>query len=822
MNNFIIAFRVLLKNKFYSTINILGLALALTVATIIYLFVQSDLTYDKMHSKYEQIYRLESEYIINGEEDAYALSSQYLPPKLQDEYPEILNYVRFRGSGKTLFQIGEKKFYENNFYYADSSLFSVFDYRLLEGNPETALDEPFSILLSESTAKKHFGNQSAMGEVLKTPIGQFKVTGIFQDLPDNVHMPFDGLMSYITLESLAGDVPDIQQQAGLWAPSDFSFLYFAKGYDPSELVKKFPEFYDKYMAPIARLGGFTGSFKPEFTALANVHFNSNAPQFDLATGNRTYAYAFTAIGAFILILACINYMNLASARSVMRSKEVGIRKVLGSTRNKLIFQFLSESIVISLIAMLLSIGLTYLLINGVNIDQILGKKLIFNPIAQWPMTAGIFILTLFIGVVSGVYPAFFLSGTTIVRAIKGSTKTGPGSLMMRKVLVAFQFFISVGVISATLLMKNQIEFINSKDLGFNKDNVVIVQLQDTSVNKRIELIKTQLTQNPNINTVTDAIVVGGDTNLGNNLLGASRSLIRIQSADTVNIEVTVPVMFVGDDYTEAMKIEIVDGRDFDKSLPTDPSQGVLVNEAMVEEMGWADPLGKSAGFTFMPNLPKVIGVVKDFNAFSLHTKVEPMVIFHKDVSPFFEQQPGWITSLHIHVSGANTRNAMDHIEAIMTEQNPNFPFEYRFLDTRAEELYRDDVRQSKLTGLLSYICIFISCLGLLGLASFTTSQRIKEIGVRKVLGATIQQLVLLIFNDILILVILGFIVSVPVVYYLMQQWLQVFEYTINLVTTMIITGLLSGLLAVIIAFLTVSFHSIKAASQNPVKALRYE
>lgn len=822
MNNFIIATRVLLKNKFYSAINILGLAVALSVAMIILLYVQNDMSYDKQHSKHEQIYRVDSRFNINGKDDTYALASQFLPYALKQDYPEVINYTRFRFAGKLLFEIDDRKFYENNFYFADSSLFSVFDYKLLEGDPKTVLDEPNSVILTQSTAKKHFGNSSAMGEVMKTPTGQYKVTGILEDLPDNVHMPFDGLMSYISLERAQGDLSEQEKLGGLWSPSDFSFLLLPTDYDPQTLTGKFPEFYAKYMEPFARMAGFNGSFSAGLTKLSDIHFDSNPPQFDLATGNKTYAYAFTAIGIFILVLASINYMNLASARSVGRSKEVGIRKVLGSSKSKLIGQFLSESIIISFLSLILAFGLTALIVNGIGTNNLMGKVLIFDPLSNMPLTLGALSVTLLIGLLSGIYPAFYLSATSTISALKGVTKTGPGSLLMRKILVVFQFFISVGVITSTLLMKNQIDFINDKDLGFNKDNVVIVQLQDTSLNSRIEVIKSELTQNPNIVGVTDAVVVGGDTNLGNNLIGASKSLLRMESIDSVSVDESYPVLFVGDDYVATMQMELVDGRAFDKNLPSDQTQSVMVNEAMVKKMGWDNPIGRKAGFPFMPQSPKVIGVVKDFNAFSLHSAIEPTIIFHKNVSPFLSAQPGWITSLHIHINGKATRNAMDHIENVMAEQNPNSPFEYRFLDTRAEELYRDDIRQSKLTGLLSYICIFISCLGLLGLASFSTSQRIKEIGVRKVLGATIKQLVYLIFKDILWLVILGFVISVPVAYYVINQWLQVFEYTMNLNQTIVIAALLSGTVAVLIAFLTVSFHSVKAASQNPVKALRYE
>lgn len=822
MNNFTLAIRVLLKNKFYSLLNILGLAVGLAVAVIIFLFVQSDMSFDKQHDDYERIYRVESNFIVGEKEDKYAFVSQFLPKGLMADYPEIENYVRLRSAGKVLFDIDGRKFYENNIFYADTSVFTVFDYQLTQGDPLSVLDEPNAIVLSETLAEKYFQNEDAIGKTLKTPTGQFKVTGIMKDLPENVHMTFDALMSYETLQTNKQLLAQQEQQGGLWTPSDFAFLLFSKNYNPQDLKAKFPEFYEKYMAPIAKVINYQGLFEIDLTNVADIHFNAQAPQFDFPTGNKTYTYAFTAIGIFILLLASINYMNLASARSTSRSKEVGIRKVMGSTKSALITQFLSESIIIAIVSLILAFGVVALLVNGVGIGDIMGKSLIFDPINNLDMTLSALGVTIVIGLLSGLYPAFYLSAITTIKALKGIAKSGPGSMNMRKGLVAFQFFISIAVIISTLLMKNQIEFLADKDLGFNKDNVVIINMQDTAMSNRVQSIKSELKQNPNVVNVTDAVVVGGDTNLGNNLLGASKSLIRVETSDSLSLDDTFPVMFIGDDYVKTMKLELVAGRDFDPNQPSDRTSGVLVNESMVKSMGWTEPLGRKLGLTIPGLQPsKVIGVVKDFNAFSLHTSVEPMVMLHYDFHPFLKAQ-GALPSFLIHVDGKSLRQTMTFIEQKFTELDPSHPFEYRFLDTRAEELYREDARQSKLTGILSYICIFISCLGLLGLASFSTSQRIKEIGVRKVLGASIFQLVYMIFKDVLVLIIVGFAISIPVSYYVIEQWLQEFAYQMPLVQTLIFAGLLSGVLSIIVAFLTVSYHSLRAASQNPIRALRYE
>lgn len=821
MKNISFAIRVLLKNKFYAILNIAGLAVGLAVSMIIFLYVQSDLSYDKMHDKHERIFRVTSTYIFGGKADNFSISSQFLPQGLMSEYTEIENFVRMRSAGRVLFKYGDKNFYETGIFYADSSMFSIFDYELLIGDPATVLDAPNTIILTETLAKKHFGNKDPIGEILETPTGRFQVNGIMKDLPENVHIPFDGLMSYVTLETDKEALELQKQQGGLWQPTDFVFLLFRAPDNAQRVLKDFDRFYDRVMAPFVAQANLDISFVPAFTPIAEMHFAKSPPQFDLPTGNQNYTYIFSAIGIFILLLASINYMNLASARAANRSKEVGVRKALGSTKRALVMQFLSESVIIAVISFLLALGLVAGLVNGLGLSNSLDKELFFDPIRNIEFDYIFLSITLFIGLFSGLYPAFFLSSISTTSALKGAAKSGKGSMNMRKVLVAFQFFVSIAVIISTLLMKNQIEYLSDQDLGFNKDNVVIINMQDTTVSNRIDFFKAELKKNPNILGVTDAIVVGGATTLGNNLLGATKTLISAESSDSISANQTYPAMLVGDDYVETMKLEIVEGRTFDKNQPSDPTTGVLVNETMARQMGWKNPIGRNVSLP-IPGLPqtKVIGVIKDFNAFSLHSAIEPMVIFHLKYSPFMSA--GALPSFHISINGRNTVGTMDFIEQTFERLDPGNPFEYRFLDTRAEALYRADTRQSNLTGILSYICIFISCLGLLGLASFSTSRRIKEIGVRKVLGATVVQLVYMIFKDILALIIIGFVISLPVAYYVINQWLQEFAYRMPLGTTLATAAILSGVLAVIIAFLTVSYHSLKAANQNPIKALRYE
>ena len=826
MKNLAHAFRVLLKNKFYAFLNIFGLALGLAVSIIILLYVQSDLTFDKSHEKWDQVYRVESKFYIPPKNDEFALTSPALAETMQMEFPEIQQFTRVQSAGQVLFRIDDSNFYVDDVYFADSAMFKIFTHNFIQGNPETALVEPSSLVLTESTAKRLFGNQNPMNELVKTDQNTFTVKGIIEDLPDNVHLRFNGLISYSTITSGQPPLNAQQRMSQLWNVGTYSYVLLPKNYDVNNIYDRFYEVFDQYMAPIRQFAPSLreANFDPRLVPLNEVHFNSKV-QYDLATGNKAYTQAFMAIGLFVLILASINYMNLATARATKRSKEVGIKKVMGSTKSQLVVQFLSESILITFCSLILAIGLVYGLLYGLNINDLLGKNLTLDWFNNPLLLFGSVGITLLLGVLSGIYPAFYLSAISVINAMKGSTKTGPGSMFLRKVLVAFQFFVSIGVVISTLLMSNQIDFMRGKDLGFNKDNVIIVPTRDTLVSKRLNVIQNELRENPNIKdvTTTTGLSASNSNSVGNRLIGGGRQVMMVEEADTIMKTDTYNVMFVGENFIDAMEMQLVSGRDFDESIPTDPAQGVLVNQSMVEYMGWEDAedaIGKkvqNAGQQANPS--RVIGVVKDFNAFSLHVKVEPTIILRYE-------RFGTITQVNpsvvVHAKAGSLQSTLEYLENKYDELDPSHPFEYGLLDSQAENLYRSDQRQSQMTASLSYICILISCLGLLGLSSYTTATRIKEIGVRKVLGATVPQLVYMIFRDIMILVIVGFVIATPVAYLLVEDWLEVFQYTMNLQTVIIGAAAIAGVLAMIVAFLTVSFHSLKAAQQNPVKALRYE
>ncbi|MFT7056860.1 MAG: putative ABC transport system permease protein, partial [Roseivirga sp.] len=806
--------------KFYSLINIFGLAIGLAVSMIIMLYVQSDLSYDKSHENHAQLYRIESKFYIPPKNDEFALTSFVIAEMMKDEFPEIENFARFQSAGRQLFRIGDKQIYQDNLYFADTSTFSMFTHKFIMGDPKTALTEPNTIVLTESAAKRLFGTADALNNVIESDVANLKVTGIIEDLPDNLHLTFEGLVSFTTITSLRPPMNGAQKTNQLWNVQLYSYLMLPPNFNVNIIYDKFPAFFDKYMQPLvvqANLGD--ASFSPRLVPITDIHFNSKV-QYDLPTGNKAYTQAFTAIGIFILLLASINYMNLATARATNRSKEVGVRKVLGSSRVSLRTQFLGESVVITLLSLLLAVLIVNILIYGTGLNSLLDKDLTLDFLGNNLLLFGSIGVAVVIGILSGIYPAFYLSSISVLKAMKGSVKTGPKSVFLRKSLVAFQFFISIAVVITTLLMNNQINFLQTKDLGFNKDNVVLIPIQDTTVMNRLNAIKNELNQNPNILAVSDAFGLGGNGNIGNSLLGAGRQLLKVQNEDNTEKQDTYNVLNVGKNYIEAFGMEIIAGRSFDESIVTDITQGVIVNEATVKQMGWTDPIGKIVSPIGLPEPARVIGVVKDFNAFSLHVKVEPTAIYRYQLNGPANFQS--LSTIIVHIKDDATSPVMRFLETKFAELDPNHPFEYDFLDQQADQLYRSDLRQSQLNGILSYICILISCLGLLGLASFTTATRIKEIGVRKVLGATVPQLVFMIFKDILILVLVGFIIAIPAAYYLINDWLSVFAYRMNLQEMIIVAALFSGLIAIVISFLTVSFHSFKAAQQNPIKALRYE
>jgi putative ABC transport system permease protein len=814
-NYFLSAYRNIVRNKFYSAINVVGLAIGIICAILILLYVQEELTFDKHHSNYERIYRLESDFTISGKNTLAALVPMPMAPTLMDEYPEIENYVRFAGFGieDILFTYQEKKFYEDNIYFADSSVFDVFTHEFIFGSPEKALNEPNTMVITESFSQRYFGDANPVGEVLTSSnFGDFRVTGVIKNVPANSHLTFDCLLSMATIVELAGVERFNDRSAGsFWNISVFGYLLLKENTSIEGLHTKFPDFYEKYMASLGNQ--INASFNLMSQRMDQVHFHSTL-EFDLPVGNYNYIIIFSLVGVFMLIIACVNYMNMSTARSTTRAKEVGLRKVIGAHRISLIRQFLSESIVLAVTALILSLVITILILPYFN--ELAGKEIFIADLFKPFTVISVLLITLFVGVVSGSYPSFYLSSFLPVTVLKGTLpKEGKG--LFRKILVIFQFILSVALIIGTIVVSSQQRFIQNKDLGMNKENLLLIPSRDTTfINNQLKSFKEELTKNPNIKGVTSSILIPPRM--------ASKVVFQVEKEEGL-VEVALSFSIVDHDFLEVMEIELLEGRDFDEERTTDLTEAFIINETAANNLGWGnEALGKRVRFGINPadgtarNDGVVIGVVKDFHFSSIHNTIEPFVFL-------VSENP--TLNFYVRIDENNEAETLEFIRNKRIEMGNTLPFNYFFFTEKLDEMYSSEKKLSYLFSIFALLTIFISCLGLLGLTSFITQQRTREIGIRKVMGATSTNITWMLNKDFLILVIIGNIIAWPFAYLAMVRWLQDFAYRIEFsispfVFYTLVPFVLATLISVFIAMITVSLLSIRSANANPVDAIRHE
>lgn len=796
--------RVFLKDKFFATLNILGLALGIAVSIILLLILQNDLTYDQHHVHHKQIYRVGAHLSATGLDMRVARSARELRNVLQEELPEVQAAVRANSWDHTLVKYEprageERAFYEENIVRTDSNYFQVFSHTFLAGDPKTCLIDLNTLVLTESTAKRYFGDEPALDKTLLIDNTPYTVTGVIEDLPSNTHLPFDILLSQLVNRDWVRDENGQPKSEAFWNPDVYLYLLVPENYEPQTFYSKFPAIFDKYFKSFGDQVG--GKYEPILERLDQIHFHSGL-EADEPQGNMAYLYAFSGIGIFIILLACINYMNLSTAKSVNRAGEIAMKKTLGSGKLQLVASFLGESVFLSVIASILALGIAATVIYATSFNNLIGKKLALDFVHNPALLFGTVGLTVLIGVVSGLYPAFYLPAIPTLQALKGSYKHRKSSVVLRKVLVTAQFGISIFVVVCTLFMQRQIRYVRNKELGFNKDNVVVLPINDTLVQNQIDGIKHEFLQRPTITQATTAHHV-----LGMNVNGQP---VMWAESDTGMKQQAFTLMFVGDDYLKTMGLTLIDGRDFQLGS-ADVDHSFLVNEAAAKLMGWGNnAVGKKVTF-FHDNQDKhVIGVVKDFNYNSLHNAVEPLLIARGSDNGGY---------LHLRVQGEDLPETMDYIRQKWSQIDPNHPYEYFFLDQRFNEQYRADEIQYKLVSTLSYICIFISLLGLLGLSAFTAAQRTKEIGIRKVHGASVPHIIYMLYKDVMYLVLLASVLIIPVAWYVVTQWLGNFAYQMapDYGLFVVVT-----VLAIAFSFLTVSFHSWKTARTNPVESLKYE
>lgn len=801
-NHLKFAVRVFLKDKFFSTLNILGLAMGIAVSIILLLILQNDLTYDRYHVNAERIYRLGGHLSATGVDFRSARSARELGRILQEEFPEVQSFVRANDWDHTLVKYqptdgGERAFYEENIVRTDSNYFQIFTHEFIVGDPKTCLVDVNTLVMSESTARRYFGEEAALDKTVLVGDQNYKVTGVIRDVPENTHLKFDIMLSQLVDREWVVENGQVKSEA-FWNPDVFTYLLFPAHYDPQNFYDKFPTIFNKYFKSFGDQVG--GKYEAILEPLASIHFHSDLDS-DEPHGNLAYVYAFTGIGIFIILLACINYMNLSTAKSVNRAGEIAMKKAMGSSKQSLMLSFLGESILLSLVAFVLAIGLVFVVLEGTAFNGLIGRNLkadfIHNPLLLF----GSFGVTLAIGLVSGLYPALILPAIPTIKALKGAYKNQKSSLILRKVLITTQFAISIFVVTCTLLMQKQIDYVRNKELGFEKDNVLVLPMEDTVIRNHIERIKTELLQNPHIKAATTAYNVLG-TGIGGPVMWAESETGMKQQAFSM--------MWVGDEYLKTLGIEITQGRDFQPGK-ADVDKSFIVNEAAVRLMGWEkDPIGKKIKFFHDKDDKHVVGVVKDFNFASLHNKVEPLILVRAG------EEGG---HLHLKVDGNDLPATMEYIRSKWAQYDTQHPYEYFFLDQRFNEQYHADEVQHALLSRLAYICIFISLLGLLGLSAFTAAQRTKEIGIRKVHGASVPQIIYLLYKDVMVLVIVAAVIIVPIAIYTITGWMDNFAYRTDL--DYLLFAIVAGM-ALVFAFLTVAFHSLKTARTNPVDSLKYE
>ncbi len=795
-----IAYRNLLNQKIYSFINISGLAIGITCFILIYLFVSDELSYDKFNSKYDRIYRMIE--IINTEGQGEESTSQAIPvaPALLNDYPQyiesIVRFFNYQQPTITL-QEGDRKFNESRAFFADPTLFKVFDYKLELGNPDNALAAPNSIVLSKEMAKKYFGDESPMGKIIKLQgLIDAKVTGVFAKLPSQSHIHFDCLISFSTIYSLNG--PNFQSRNFVWNPA-WTYILLKKGVKPEQLEREFPNFVNKYYPPLIK-NQVTTYLQP----LIDIHLKSHLDYEIEANSDISIVYIFSIVGFLILIIACINFMNLATARSSKRAREVGMRKVLGAGKNQLIKQFLSESIIISLIAVMISVMLIFLLLPVFN--ELADKNLSFNILANRGLLLMLVAVGLVVGIAAGIYPAFFLSSTLPITSIKTNAQPKGGSALLRKILVVAQFTISLALIIGTFVINKQLKFLQNANTGFDKEQQVIIPLKPSML-QYYESLKNQFLLNSSVMNVT----------FMNEVLGENHN------THEVNYEGMQPGkwiylsgLMVDENFVPAFGLKIIAGRNYSKEFPGDDTMSVIINESMVKKLGWGSPqnaIGKR--FNTLGGHEVVIGVVKDFNFVTLKDPIGPFFLsrMRPQFAPFFQKY------MAVKIKPGNIKSTINYLDEKWSGIVTQLPFDFSFLNERLNTLYKSQDRLGKLIGYFSILAILIACLGMFALTTYSVERKFKEIGIRKVLGASSPEIVRLLMKEFLVLVIISNIISWPISYLVMNNWLKDFAFRIDFPFWVLI---ISGLITLFISVLTIGFQSIKAATANPVKSLKYE
>ena len=793
-NYFKIAWRNLNKHRFFSLVNICGLAIGVAAFWVIALYVTDELSYDRYNEKADRIFRVvqHGKWSTGGFD--LAITAVPYAPALKADYPEVEDAIRIDGEGGGKITYNDKEITANDISFTDNAIFNIFTYHFLEGDSQTALAKPQSIVLTKTLAIKLFGDVSSA--IDKTISFENKdvntVTGVIDDVPANSHFTFSALRSFNT------------NYTGRWGDANvYTYVLLKHPDDYKKIEAGSASFYNKYLkTELANV-----HYQMELQPLTSIHLHSNL-QFEMGNNsNITYVYVFSIVALLILSIAVINYVNLTTARSAVRIKEIGIRKVIGSGRKQLMYMFFSESVLFTMLAT--SIALVLIQASLPYFNHLSGKNLDiwhFGIVKSILLFGGFALVS---GLVSGIYPALFLSRFDTIPAMKGQLGNQSSTVLFRKLLVIFQFVITIVMIVGSCIIYQQLHYVLNKDLGFNKSQMLTFHIHSKTARTKIDAMKSQLLQNPLIKNVSAA-----GNPIGNNDIGETGFNFGPDGKTAPDTKI-VERLIIDEDFIPAMQIKLLQGRNFMKGKADSTQSAIIVNSTLVNELGWKNPVGmrvRTGADKGQITWSTIVGVIKDFNTYSLQHKIAPMEL----VLP---QSADDKDNLYVRLSGNNIPGALDYLKSVYSQFDPENKVDYHFLDQNFANQYQTEQKQGNLLLIFTVLAITIACLGLFGLVTFTAEQRVKEIGIRKVLGASISNIVTLLTKELILLVIVATVIAAPIAWFAMNKWLQSFAYRVNLHWWVFIAA---GFVAILIAFITVSVRSVKAAMANPAKSLKTE
>jgi len=796
-NYLTIAIRNLLRYPAYTLINIVGLAIGLAACMLIVLYVWDELSYDRYHPHADRVYRVVDDIESAGQTVRTAGSPSGWGPVLKRDFPEIELYARVRGTTSAwFFMHEEKRFYEKKVIWADAALLDLFTIPFVAGDPGTALTEPYSIVISEEMAFKYFGNEEPMGRVLRGDnLWDFTVTGVMRNIPANTHLRPDMITSLLTRNAIYPNSLDEWEMH----ENNYTYIRLHENASPDDLESQLPAFVERNKT--GRFRESTKVLRPSLQPLVDIHLHSHRDSELEPNGDIRYVVIFLVIAFLIPLIACINFVNLATARSAMRAREVGVRKVMGANRTQLLGQFLGEAVVMAGLAMIAAVALAHLALPGVNV--LAGKQLDFALSNGWvlgALAAG----TILIALAAGSYPAVYLSGFLPTEVLKGSLKSGTHGMGLRQVLVVIQFVMSIFLLVSTAVIYDQLEYIQEMRLGFNKEQVLVVKITGREQRESVPVLKQRLAQLPG--------VVGMATTDGVPGVKAPRIMAVRSDEMSPGDNLIVSVLTSDDQFLGVMEIDVVAGRNFPLDWSRDSTMVLLLNETAARKLGWETPpdaIGMPVEWIEYGGLQgRVLGVMEDFHLQSIREEIEPIVFMHN---------PLYFTDILIRIKPEEVPDTIARIREVWREVDPLYPLAYTFLDEDYDSLYRAERQLGTIFAVFAFLAILVACLGLLGLASFSIQQRTREIGIRMVLGAAVSDIVLLLSKDFMKYVLLANVIAWPLAYLAMTQWLQNYAYAAGINFAWFVAG---GIVALVIAWLTIGVHALAAAGRNPVNALR--